>query len=81
MVKISKISKISIIGLYFSDYNWKELFENIDSREYEQEVDQIFYSDLINLRAVSGFGKLKSKHLGLQCRSQNLILIGMRILY
>ena len=68
-LKFQKYSKNFNNWLHiFSDYNWKELFENIDSREYEQEVDQIFYSDLINLRAVSGFGKLKSKYLGLQCR-------------
>ena len=59
-LKFQKYSKNFNNWLHiFSDYNWKELFENIDSREYEQEVDQIFYSDLINLRAVSGFGKLK----------------------
>ena len=68
-LKFQKYSKNFNNWLHiFSDYNWQELFKNIDSREYEQEVDHIFYSDLINLRAISGFGKLKSKYLGLQSR-------------
>jgi len=50
------------------DYDWDNLFKGIDTISFEKKVDQIFYSDLIQLGAVSGFSKLISKHLKIQSR-------------
>ena len=50
------------------DYQWGNLFKGIDTIRFEKKVDQIFYSDLIQLGAVSGFSKLISKHLKIQSR-------------
>ena len=50
------------------DYDWKNLFNSIDTLSFEKKVDQIFYPNLIQLGAVSGFSKLVSKNLKIQSR-------------
>ena len=50
------------------DYYWDELFNNIDSLDYDKSVDQIFYPSLINIGATSGFSKLQSKYLKIKSR-------------
>ncbi len=52
----------------FSNFNWNKLFESIDSIDFEKKIDQIYYPKLIKLNAVSGFSKLKSKHLKIRSR-------------
>ena len=54
------------------EYNWNTLLKNIDSIEYEQAIDQIFYPLLIQTGASSGFSKLTSKHLGIKSREYKL---------
>ena len=49
-------------------YDWNRLFKNIDTISYERQVDQVFYPELIQLGAISGFSKLSSKHLGIKSR-------------
>ena len=49
-------------------YNWGQLFNHIDSVEFEKKVDQEFYPLLIQIGAISGFSKLKSKHLNIKSR-------------
>ena len=51
-----------------SGYNWDWLFQKVDTKTFEKRVDDLLYPELKNLEAVSGFGKLKSKHLGLRAR-------------
>jgi len=50
------------------DYKWEKLFNNIDSLNYDKKVDQIFYPQLINAGAISGFSKLHSKYLNIKSR-------------
>ena len=50
------------------DYKWEKLFNNIDSLNYDKKVDQIFYPQLINAGAISGFSKLYSKYLNIKSR-------------
>ena len=40
----------------------------IDTIGYERQVDQVFYPELIQLGAISGFSKLISKHLKIKSR-------------
>jgi len=54
------------------DYNWDDLLKNIDSVQYEQAIDQIFYPLIIHAGASSGFSKLTSKHLGIKSREYKL---------
>ena len=54
------------------DYNWNNLLDNINTVEYEQKIDQIFYPLLIEAGASSGFSKLVSKHLGIKSREYKL---------
>jgi len=50
------------------DYNWDNLINNIEDIDFEKFIDQKFYPMLINLNALTGFSKLKSKHLGIKSR-------------
>ena len=49
-------------------YDWPKLFNNIDTVDFEKKVDQEFYPLLIQMAAISGFSKLKSKHLHIKSR-------------
>jgi len=49
-------------------YYWERLFKSINTLEYEKKVDQIFYPELIQIGATSGFSKLSSKHLKIKSR-------------
>lgn len=50
------------------DYNWDRLLKNVNTIEYENKIDQIFYPMLIQAGANSGFSKLASQHLGIKSR-------------
>ena len=50
------------------NYNWDVLFDGIDSIDYENKIDQFLYSKLIQMGAVSKFGKLSSKYLNIKSR-------------
>ena len=50
------------------DYQWDNLFRNIDTIDFEKSIDTNFYPLLISIGAYSGFSKLKSKHLNIQSR-------------
>jgi len=45
------------------DYNWKWLFQRVITKTYEKRVDEELYPLLHSMGAVSGKGKLSSKHL------------------
>mgnify|MGYP000409101798 CR=1 FL=1 len=51
-----------------TNYNWNQLFNNIDSIEYESKIDQYLYPKLIQMGASSKFGKLSSKYLNIKSR-------------
>ena len=42
--------------------------QNIDTTDFEKRVDQEFYPLMIQMGAISGFSKLKSKHLHIKSR-------------
>ena len=48
------------------DYNWKWLFQRVDTKTYEKRVDEELYPLLHNMQAVSGKSKLNSNHLNIQ---------------
>ena len=50
------------------DYRWDTLFKNIDSIDFEKNIDQKFYPLMIQMSASSGFSKLQSKHLHIKSR-------------
>ena len=50
------------------NYDWEELFKNIGTVDFEKRVDQEFYPLMIQIGAISGFSKLKSKHLHIKSR-------------
>ena len=68
-MKIQKYSKnVEWWKNVLSDYHWDELFKNIDSIEYESQVDQSFYPKLKYIDAISGYSKLTSKHMKIKSR-------------
>jgi len=50
------------------DYNWKWLFQRVITKTYEKRVDEELYPLLHSMGAVSGKGKLSSKHLNISSR-------------
>ena len=47
------------------DYNWKWLFQRVNTKTYEKRVDEELYPLLHSMGAVSGKGKLSSKQLNI----------------
>lgn len=50
------------------NYNWKWLFQKVNSVTFEQRVDEILYPELKKMGAVSGLSKLSSKKLNIKSR-------------
>jgi len=50
------------------DYNWKWLFQRVNTKTYEKRIDQQLYPLLYNIQAVSGKSKLNSNHLNIPSR-------------
>ncbi len=50
------------------NYNWELLFDKVDSKGYEKEIDQNLYPMLELMNAISGKSKLKSKHLNIKSK-------------
>jgi len=48
------------------DYNWKWLFQRVNTKTFEKRVDEELYPLLQNIHAISGKSKLKSQHLHIQ---------------
>ena len=48
-----------------NDYNWKWLFQRVNTNTYEKRVDEELYPLLHSMGAVSGKGKLSSKQLNI----------------
>jgi len=51
-----------------NNYNWKWLFQNVNSTTFEKRVDEILYPELKKIGAVSGISKLSSKKLNIKSR-------------
>ena len=50
------------------DYNWKWLFQRVNTKIYEKRIDDQLYPLLHTMQAVSGTSKLRSNHLNIQSR-------------
>ena len=48
------------------DYNWKWLFQRVNSKAFEKRIDEQLYPLFQTMQAVSGKSKLKSKHLNIK---------------
>ena len=67
-MKIQKYKEnISFWTDMLSEYSWGKLINDVDSIDYEKNVDQYLYPKLINLGETT-FGKLKSNYLGIKSR-------------
>jgi len=51
-----------------NDYDWKWLFQKVNSVTFEKRVDEILYPELKKIGAVSGLSKLSSKRLNIKSR-------------
>jgi len=51
-----------------SDFKWELFFDQANSLEFEEKVDQILYPKLIKLGAGNKFSKLTSKYLNIKSR-------------
>jgi len=50
------------------DFNWDNLFKEVNSIQYESDIDQLLYPELKYIDAISGYSKLTSKHLKIKSR-------------
>ena len=50
------------------NYDWKWLFQKVNSETFEKRVDEILYPELKKMGAVSGVSKLSSKKLNIKSR-------------
>jgi hypothetical protein len=50
------------------NYDWKWLFQKVNSVTFEKRVDEILYPELKKIGAVSGMSKLSSKKLNIKSR-------------
>jgi len=71
-----KIQKYQSNILYWQnqliEYNWDSLLSNIDKLDFDTKVDQFLYPKLIQMKAVSKFGRLTSKYLKIKSREGSL---------
>ena len=51
------------------DYNWKGLFNRVNTKGFERRIDEDLYPLFQSMQAVSGKSKLRSKHLNI-CSKQ-----------
>ena len=47
------------------DFNWDNLFSNVDSKSFDIAMDQLLYPTLLSINSMKTFGKLKSKFLNI----------------
>ena len=50
------------------DYNWKWLFQRVNTKTFEKRIDEELYPLLQTMQAVSGKSKLKSNHLNINSK-------------
>ena len=51
-----------------TNYDWKWLFQKVDTLTFEKRIDEILYPELKKMGAVSGLSKLSSKKLNIKSR-------------
>ena len=50
------------------EYNWKWLFQDVNTKTFEKQIDEELYPLFHKIQAVSGKSRLKSKHLNIRSR-------------
>jgi len=68
MKKQKYSSNVDLWQNILGDFNWDILFSDVDSRDYEFQIDQYLYPKLKYIDAISGYSKLKSKYIKIQSR-------------
>lgn len=53
---------------YLKKYNWRWLFQKVNSSTFERRIDEILYPELKKIGAVSSLSKLTSKKLNIKSR-------------
>ena len=51
-----------------SDYDWNQIFSKVNSKKFDKKIDEILYSEMKEIGALSRRSKLSSKHLNIQSR-------------
>ena len=51
-----------------SNYNWKWLFQSVNTKTFEKRIDELLYPLLQKMQAVSVKSKLKSNHLNINSK-------------
>ncbi len=54
------------------DFPWKWYFNNVDSKMFETRISDVLYPQLNSIHAISGYSKLRSKHLNFRSRELKL---------
>tara|TARA_B100000029_G_scaffold512875_1_gene610740 strand:- start:3848 stop:4783 length:936 start_codon:yes stop_codon:yes gene_type:complete len=54
--------------LKLPDFNWEELFQEVDSKAFDQQINQLLYPELLSFSSLKVFGKLTSKFLNIKNR-------------
>jgi len=54
------------------DYDWKWLFTKINSKTFDTRIDQLLYPKLLDINAISGYGKLVSNFMKIKSRQMNV---------
>ena len=49
----------------FPNFDWKKLFENVNSKSFDQSIDKLLYPVLLSIDSMKNFGKLKSNFLNI----------------
>lgn len=49
----------------FPGFNWEKLFFEVNSKSFDQSIDQLLYPSLLSINAMKTFGKLKSNFLNI----------------
>jgi len=51
--------------LKLGDFNWKDLFSNVNSKKFDKNVDQLLHTELSLINSFKTIGKLKSNFLNI----------------
>ena len=54
------------------DYNWNWLFQGVNTKAFEKQIDEYLYPLFQSMQAVSGKSKLRSKHLNISSKQFQL---------
>ena len=50
------------------NFNWKELFNKVNTKTFDKQIDQLLYPELLSIGSLKSFGKLSSNFLNIKNR-------------